>query len=324
MKNILLIVVLLLSVNNLTQADMLGSTKDSTVNVDSTEVETLCFSNAEIAKIIEDSRSLNPQIQNLSIIKTTDTVVLKINDSSLYTFSPSRGEYCWIVLERGIKKNKLIPIFSIDDSTSFSSERQLDSITVSNFLREVDYYLENRNSPPDSFSSFKESALVDSNSSEKESLVLTESNIPKKTTAVQPRKMKKISPAEKIEKEKLSKELLGKLAPIDRGKEYDDALTLDSFQKNDGDILSDSLSVMKRTEHVYNYGSDESNSIKISVKELICAVAGILIFIFALVYGLKDYKKNRPFSNKDYLKELRKDQKLERERIKRGEHFLKE
>lgn len=134
MKNIVLIVVLLLSVNNLTQADMLELTKDSIVSVvDSMEAEILHFSNAEISKIIENSKSLNRHIQNMNIIRLLkDTVYLKINDTSIYSFVPQKeGTSCWDRLIKGISKKDLISLNLFVEKTVIEEFLFQDSISLS-------------------------------------------------------------------------------------------------------------------------------------------------------------------------------------------------
>ena len=165
MKKFFLIVALLLSVNNLTQAYMLEPTKDSVVTVDSAEAGILFFKNSEIMRIIKDSESLNPQIETLNIISTRDTVALKISDSLIYYFSPLRGESCWKLLQAGIKKDDLA-IVTTGDSTLVKEESLV---------------------------------MIDSNLSKNKPVIYTDSNLFKKESTVNSKKKKNISPP--VEKE---------------------------------------------------------------------------------------------------------------------------
>lgn len=192
MKNFIFIVVLMLSVSNLTQADMLVSKKDSiSTAIDSAEVEILYFSNSEIVKIINNSKPLNPQIQNLGVIKTTDIVVLKINDSSLYAFSPSTGESCWERLKTGVNKEdfklidlrKNLPVVTTPDST---------------LTREESIFMIDSN-----LSEKKSVVSTDSNLFKKESFFSTKANSPKKVSIVKKR-TKKIFVLNKKESEAIA------------------------------------------------------------------------------------------------------------------------
>lgn len=244
MKNIIFIVTFLLGVNNLVQADMLGSKKDSVACiVDSTEVEIMHFSDAEIMKIIKESKIYNPQIKNLSIIKTTDTIVLRINDSLAYSFSPLRGGSCWKQLSKGINKADLFSIPLI-----LYQEIQAERSAVS---------------------------------------------VPKKS-------------------EGLSKAIVFDNRKIDN---EDVSFSDSSFRKSD--TLSDYLPA-KNDGYFYNYNGNETTKIKFG--EIFVGIIFILIMIFASIRGWEDYKKNRPYNHRRYLREERRRlQKVKRER----EHFLK-
>jgi len=202
-KEIYLAIIFLILANGI-QADMLVSAKDSTT-VDSTEVVTLQFSDAEIMRIIEDSKSLNPHIEDMNIVQPGETVNYLIHDS-IYSVKIPQGSSCWKVLSKGIKKIEIKPIKasseSLFESSFFDSENKkiiLDSI----FLNRVDSILENRNdfredsSDPDSSLTSKKTTAVDSgvqrkefarvNSVKKKPLVLPKKkikNVPTKKSAV--------------------------------------------------------------------------------------------------------------------------------------------
>lgn len=166
MKKTIFLASILLILANLAHADMLVSTNDTTAAVDSIDFVTLHFSDSEIMKIINESGSLNPQIQNLSEIRILlDTIRLKINDSSFICFVPQKaGASCWMRLKEGVKNKDLMPISTeSSESISFSASSYSDSA----FLDRIDSILGNNNN---TFLS------IDSNLSEEEPLVVTNSN----------------------------------------------------------------------------------------------------------------------------------------------------
>ncbi len=325
-KFFLFLVTLLLSVNNLTQADMLVSTKDSVVTVvDSAESEILHFSNAEISRIIKDSESLNPKIQNLSVIAITDTVVMKINDSTVYTFSPSRGESCWKRLQAGVKKEdlKLIKnLYSTETEKDFGIEK--DVILSQDFIDKIHSNLRKTLPVVTTFDSSlieEESVfMTDSSLTEKKSLVSTDSNLLKKESVVsissnltkksklnQFKEIKKISLAEKKE---LKKEIFEAPASFNQKKEDIDTLVSDSsVQKEDGYFLIDSAYVGGRRP-IHKGLSDGNNfNPKIFTPwEIFIGIIVFLIVLSAVIKGWKKYKQSPSFINKQYLKELKKEQ----------------